>query len=794
MYKISLGLFAVALTTLMLELALVRVFDVIWYANMAYMVITLAMFCFGLSGIYSSLRPLPRNETIHSYLSRLAFCFAVSSLAILPALNYIPFDFDVLYSSSIKGGLLFLLMYFFLVLPFFFAGLIFSTIFSHYAEKIQNLYCWDLTGAAVGCLILVPLLPPIGPGGILFIACSCGLLASSFFSQNKTWRLVAIALAVAVAIVPFTQKHYFDFKQHIDKRGVKGAEERKHAKDSYWDPISKIEVINFGTMRHIAYDGGSQSSYVLPFVGGDLKKLRQQVESNIGNHFFGNTVFISYALKKDTNYDALIIGAAGGSEIKAALMYGAGHVDAVELVGYVVELGKGKNARFNGNIFNHPNVNAFKGEGRSFLRSTDRKYDIIQMYSNHTSSSIAAGSGAMAPNYLQTAEAYIEYFSHLKPDGILHINHHVYPKMVSTAALAWKQMGRTEFARHVLVIESNADGFVDNLPTLLIKMKPWTKAEVAQAQSIVPAYLAVDPLNPQNNMLTPEFFSGELSEETANKVAFRIDPSTDDRPYFNFLRKKFGRLEADPLNFINSSTAGLLNSQLKNDWIPSDIIHLLVAGGASIFFIFIFLFLPMMLSRAGKTKWAGKGHSLAYFSCLGTGFILFELVFIQIFMELIGYPLYTYSTVVFALLIAAGIGSSCSGRLGISLQKRWTIPFLGVLVCSVLILSIYNSYFALFLQSSTIIRIFAAIALIFPLGFFLGMPFPLGILALEHQPSGSIAWAWGMNGLFTVIGGLASVLLSIHWGFTVTIIIGICIYIWAFFEYSRLRKAVIAGS
>jgi spermidine synthase len=791
MNKISLGLFSIALTTLMLELTLVRIFDVIWYSNMAYMVITLAMFCFGLSGIYCSLRPFPKNADIHSHLSRLSFCFAVSAVAILPALNYIPFDFDMLYSSSMVGGALFLVMYFFLIIPFFLAGLIFSIIFSRYAEKIQNLYCWDLTGAAIGCLILVPFLPPIGPGGILFIACSLGLLASGCFSQNKTWGIVAGILAIAIATVPFVKDGYFDFKHHINKRGVKSAADKQITRDTRWDPISKIDVIDFGTMKHIAYDGGSQSTFVYPFLGGDFKKLRERVEAGHGNHFYGSPVYISHALKKDTGHEVLVIGAAGGSETKAALMYGAGHVDAVELVGYVVELGKTKYARYNGNIYNHPNVNAFRGEGRSFLRSTERKYDIIQMFSNHTSSSIAAGSGAMATNYLQTAEAYMEYFTHLKPDGILHVNHHVYPKMVTTAALAWKQLGKSDFAQHILVFERNSEDFIDNLPTMLIKMSAWTADEIATIQAILPDHLAVDPIHPETNMLTPEFFTGDLSEETIRRTQFRVAPSTDDRPYFNFLRKKVGKLEEDPTNFVNFSTAGLLNSQLKNDRIPTDIIHLLVTGGASVLFIIVFLLLPMMLSRAGKTKWAGKGHSLVYFSCLGAGFILIELVFIQIFMKLIGYPLYTYSTIVFALLIAAGIGSAFSGRLGITVQNRWTIPFIGILICSVGLLAAYDSYFALFMQSSTIIRILAAIALIFPLGFFLGMPFPLGILALEHQPNGSIAWAWAMNGLFTVIGGLASVLLSIQWGFTVTIAIAICIYAYAFFEYSRLRLAVV---
>lgn len=114
------------------------------------------------------------------------------------------------------------------------------------------------------------------------------------------------------------------------------------------------------------------------------------------------------------------------------------------------------------------------GEGRSYLRSTDRKYDIIQIFSNHTSSSIAGGAGAMATNYLQTAQAYSEYFSHLTENGILQINHHIYPRMITTAALAWKEMGRGNFKRHVVVMEAQGET-IDNLPTLLIKNSLWKK-------------------------------------------------------------------------------------------------------------------------------------------------------------------------------------------------------------------------------------------------------------------------------------------------------------------------------
>jgi hypothetical protein len=69
------------------------------------------------------------------------------------------------------------------------------------------------------------------------------------------------------------------------------------------------------------------------------------------------------------------------------------------------------------------------------------------------------------------------------------------------------------------------------------------------------------------------------------------------------------------------------------------------------------------------------------------------------------------------------------------------------------------------------------------------MPFPLGILTLQHLPKGAVAWAWGMNGLFTVIGALASVILSITWGFQVTLLIASLQYVVASLAFARVRSA-----
>ena len=105
-----------------------------------------------------------------------------------------------------------------------------------------------------------------------------------------------------------------------------------------------------------------------------------------------------------------------------------------------------------------------------------------------------------------------------------------------------------------------------------------------------------------------------------------------------------------------------------------------------------------------------------------------------------------------------------------------------------LLLFSYPFVFNFFLASPLFMRILVACVLIFPLGFFLGMPFPLGILTLENLPRGAVAWAWGMNGLFTVMGGLAGVILSITWGFQVTLLIAAFQYVLAFLVFAKIRS------
>ena len=161
------------------------------------------------------------------------------------------------------------------------------------------------------------------------------------------------------------------------------------------------------------------------------------------------------------------------------------------------------------------------------------------------------------------------------------------------------------------------------------------------------------------------------------------------------------------------------------------------------------------------------------------------------FYKLIGYPLYTYSTVVFTILIAAAVGSASTQKLNIAPGYRWYLPFVGITIAGFLLINTHSHIFDYFLTFDVSARILVAALMIFPLGFFLGMPFPLGILAIKHQPRGAIAWAWGINGLFTVVGGLLSVILSIYIGFKATLFLVLLLYLAAFYMFTRMRRAGI---
>jgi hypothetical protein len=73
-------------------------------------------------------------------------------------------------------------------------------------------------------------------------------------------------------------------------------------------------------------------------------------------------------------------------------------------------------------------------------------------------------------------------------------------------------------------------------------------------------------------------------------------------------------------------------------------------------------------------------------------------------------------------------------------------------------------------------RIAISAALIAPLAFFMGMPFPLGLARVDPADARLLAWAWGINGCASVVGAVLATLLAIHVGFTAVVLAALVLY------------------
>jgi spermidine synthase len=792
------GIFMISAATLLLELTLTRIFEVILWNHMAYMIVSSAIFGFGLGGVFIMRWPMPRFAS-ERLLAMVSAGFAASVLLLIPAIKLIPASTGDIPDHPIRQMLAFGILYIFLLAPFFASGLVVSTIVTRYAPQIHRLYFWDLLGAGIGCLgvFLLPTLLGGAEETLLFIAAAGALSAALFAVERSGLKRANLVAAVGLAALTVILSNRIEFGSLTIKRKFKLGTARERVEFSRWDPISKIDVLRTNTPynKQIVYDGGAQQSSFRAFDGNfeALRKNYFELINGKSRYNSGKHIALAHWLKRDSSPQTLIIGSAGGQETLAALTWGAAHVDAVEMVCTVIKAATGPYGAYTGHIFADPRVSVKCDEGRSFLRHSNRTYDIIQIHSNHTTSSIANGSGGGSPKYLQTVEAYKEFLSHLSKDGILQINYCVYPRMITTAAKAWSELFPGEdFRRHLLLTTGP-------MVTFLVKRSAWSKSEIAAIRYFLsPAFPSTQQYNmiyapgePEAANVPDEFFQVPLSQSFQAALPYKVFPPTDDRPFFTDLRKEIRQLRPDTRGYVPADTAEFMNLSLRK-FIPMESAHLYFLGGLSVVVATIIIMIPLLWSRRSGLNRPETVPMLIYFSCLGAGFVIVELVLMSKFVLLIGFPIYSMATVLFTLLFSAGVGSYLSGPLSRSFG-RWTILTIPVFALIMVLLVVAFPHLRnLTLGMSQLARILLVAAFLIPVGIPLGMPFPLGIAALNLRASNLIPWAWGINGFMTVVGSLLSVILTMKLGFDRTLFIAVAIYFIALLSFFNLSRATPA--
>jgi hypothetical protein len=100
----------------------------------------------------------------------------------------------------------------------------------------------------------------------------------------------------------------------------------------------------------------------------------------------------------------------------------------------------------------------------------------------------------------------------------------------------------------------------------------------------------------------------------------------------------------------------------------------------------------------------------------------------------------------FAMLIFAGLGSFISERLPHALRNKLVLVGGSLVLLILVVATLYPFLLRTLLALPLGARLLAAVAFIAPIGFVLGMPFPIGLGMLAQTSPESIPWAWAMNG------------------------------------------------
>ena len=776
------GIFLVSASVLLFELALTRVFAVVLWAHLAFMVVSTALFGFGLSGVYLALRSASQaSRSKQQSLSALALFVSCTIIGAYLVISYVPFRIWKIHDSAWNYFYL-ALWYGALVVPFFFAGLLIARLLAAFPARSSRLYGLDLLGAAAGSLSLIPVITYFGgEGSVVFsamMAAAAGLcLARS--GQKRVFISLLAVLLVLGAILPQADQ-LLAIKLHQTKRRYNKAVKNGHIQATRWSPISRVDIAyQQKDILDIWIDGGTNESAILKWSGEESKFHP--------DNYYWSTIATIPALKMGTYPRVLIIGPSGGKEVLSAVVHGASHVDAVEMdpsISYFTT--HPPYDKFMGYLYQNPKVSFVNDEGRSFLRRQPKgSYDIIQFVNNYAPGAIAAGALNLSETFLITKEAFNDYLDRLTPDGVLALHRGATLRVALTAIAALRERGAANPAKHILI----TDGDVPYFEGFFLKKSEWTAQEVQKVKEYVKSKIPnaenialFDPLLTEGKDVYHKVLNAPAEEQEKYYTALGINlfPATDDRPFVeHFLQIGKKDLSIDlPKEFRTR------NAEKWRGIIPKgDFPYFAILAESGILAL-LFIGLPLLLRARGSMKLQGFWGLLGYFASLGFGFISVEICLMKRYVLFLGNPSYAITTILVMLLLGAGAGSIVSEKFSAIPARKalaWAVPLLVLALLSETLVSplIFNAFLGLEFGG----RLLVASMLLFPLGFMMGMPFPLGLKLISEMYPDEVsrtqltAWVWGINGYLTVIGSAATVFIALFWGFKAALFIGIASYL-----------------
>jgi len=765
---------------LLLELALTRLFSVVLFYHFAFLAISIALLGLGAGGVCAYLAKirLARLET-RTLLARLSAVNTLLIPVVLEIVLHVPVSLKLTGANFLNLSEIYLSS----ALPFFITGLQFSILFARESGHIPRLYSADLAGAALACVGIVPLLNGVGgPNTILFAAAVAGLAAAVWAATALTRKALSLIVAALLLLIAANRSGRL-----IDIVYAKGVlRDPSWVEFARWNAISRVEVDRQDDAKVIVIDADA-STYIMnanpkQWQGTEWEKSLMSAPPAVVN-----------VLRPHGDY--AIIGPGGGVDVLRAVANGSRSVTGIEINPIIANtIMRGRYADYAQHLYERPDVQIHVADGRSFIRNSRQQFDVVQMTLVDTWASTAAGAFALSENDLYTVEAFREYFEHLKPDGVIAITRWEFQqprealRVVSVAMEALHEMGVTDTKDNFIVV-SEGDLDEDGIPVLVLaKRTPFTVSEQGQVKKHLQAYPALDllycavdrdlilgpPGLPEYRPSSDSFADLiQLNDPRtfAARYPYDVSPVTDNAPFFFFTLKL--------RQFFHGDTA-----EQGIDWKVN--LGVAVLGAVliiSLLAVPAFLVIPLAVRARARQH---QPLRLLYFIAVGLGYILVEIAFIQRFVLFLGHPTYALTVVIFLLLLSSGAGSLISRTWLAETKSAW-LPIVLIVAALLLYVFILPGLLNALVGLPFAVKLIISGALLIPLGFVMGMPFPTGLRALSNDPSSvvldanenAVEWAWAMNAASSVLGSVLAMVVAIQFGLNVTLACGAAAYLTA---------------
>lgn len=770
--QIYFGVASTTLGTLLLELALTRVFSVVYFYHFAFLAISVALFGLGAGGVFSYVVAGWRG----ALYEKLGVLGALNAVAIVLCLWFLLAQTGNLETVELMAA------YFVAAIPFLLSGVIISLVIADTIERVNRVYFFDLLGAAGGCAVLVPLLNWIGAPNTIIVAAVLFAVSSAIWfhlARGSRGRVFAVILGLLlVALITYNAKDSL-----IDVKFAKGRQ-LQNEEFVRWNSFSRIALQPEpnSSIKSIVIDADAASG----IPGFDFAHLSSQQKSELAYEGPG----FPYLLRPGAK--TLVIGPGGGWDIARALASGSKDITGVEINPIIANvIMREKFPHYSRRLYFRPEVRIVVEDGRSFVRRSQDRYQVLQATLVDTWASTAAGAFALSENNLYTTNAFVDYLSHLTNDGIMAFTRWGFEppreslRIVSLAYTALKQFGQEQPARNVIVVRQDSHALKGwgAQDTILISRNPFNSADIKLVQNAAAIATMQVVYSPGTETASP-FRDLLLAEDPSGFYAdykFDVSPVSDNRPFFFFT--------VQPRDFWRFATHA--SRQAEDYKINSALPVLFGVVLVSIAATAIIVCLPPLLLRNHLPRTEGAIRSLLFFLFIGAAYILIQVALIQKFVLFLGHPTYALTVIIFSMLLSSGIGSFASKRLvrgdPARLSRVLVLIGAGMLVLSVILTPITENGVSLPLS----LKVFVSVALISPVGFAMGMPFPTGLTLLERIMPASVRWAWAINAAASVTGSAAAMFCAIYLGLQMTLIIGGLLYLAALI--STVRSPLCKG-